>query len=148
MVEISYPRSSFDRNAPQQRDDNTPKNKPIWLLACYALFFLSCLNVVRTYQDQKELVRSRLEKESDGNEINYSAGAEDHVVTAGVGSSRYGGSMVAAKSRKKKRKKSIGTTFNDVTPQPSDGSKDYTLNHSPSDFQGFSFYVMADTPVR
>jgi len=87
----------------------------------------------------------RLEEESEVVEIHYS-GAEEHVVTAGVGSSQYGGSMKAALPGKKKKKNNLDTSFNGVRPEPSNGLKDYIIHHSPSDFEGFSFYVMADTP--
>jgi hypothetical protein len=159
MVEvvIAPPSSSSNpRNTPRQRDKSeASKKKPIWLFACYALFVLACLNLVRTYKDQKESVRLRIEKEeSEGVdvEIGYSAGAEENVVTAGVGSSQYGMSVKATQSgngKKKKKNNKLSTTFNGIRPEPSDGSNDYNImNPSPSDFKGFSFYVMADTPVR
>ena len=109
---------------------------------------LSCLNAFRTYHDQKELVRLKLEQERE-NQVNevHSVGAEEHVVTAGVGSSQYGGS-VKAQDRTKKGKKKLGTNFKGIRPEPSDGSKDYRKSHPASDFEGFGFYVMADTPVR
>ena len=74
-------------------------------------------------------------------------GAEEHVVTAGVGSSQYGGS-VRAQDKTKKGKKTLGTNFKGIRPEPSDGSKDYRNNHPASDFEGFGFFVMADAPVR
>ena len=48
----------------------------------------------------------------------------------------------------KKRKKNTGITFEDIRPEPSGGTKDYISQQPSSDFEGFSFYVMADTPVR
>jgi len=106
------------------------------------------MNTFWTYQDQKKLVQSRIQKESETIEAQYSAGAEEHVVTTGVGSSQYGGSLKASlpNNKKKKKKKSLGTNFNQIHPEPSDGSNDYRTNHSASDFNGFSFYVIADTP--
>lgn len=146
MVEISSPSSSFDRlNTPTNRG-NATNRKPVWLYAIYALFFWVCLNAFKTYQEQNQLVRSRIEEESDGVEINYSAGAEEHVVTAGVGSSQYGGSLKAAQSGTKKKKRSDGIAFKNIRPEPSDGTNDYITRHSSSDFEGFSIYVMADTP--
>ena len=157
MVEISSPSSSANaRSSRRPRPAEAQKQKkPIWLFGFYALFFMSCLNFYWTYQDQKELVRLRIEKEQERAreraqvEILSSAGGEDHVVTAGVGSSQYGSSMKATESGKKKKKNRLGTMlFDSIRPRPSDGSNDYITTHSASDFQGFSFYVMTDTPVR
>lgn len=137
--------SSLKRlNTPTKRGKTTNR-KPVWIYAIYLLFLIVCLNAVRTYQEQKELVRSRLEVESAETEITYS-GAEEHVVTAGVGSSQYGGSMKASTVGTKKKNKYAGKLFNGIRPEPSGGTKDYINQHSPSDFEGFSFYVMADTP--
>jgi hypothetical protein len=103
---------------------------------------------VQTYKDQKESARLRIEQEESEkvDNVGYSAGAEENVVTAGVGSSQYGMSLKATQHGKKKKNVLDTTTFNDIRPKPSDGSKDYINNHTPSDFKGFSFYVMADTP--
>ena len=141
MVEIS--RKSHTAEA-------SSRKKPVWLFAVYGLFLLSCFNAFRTYKNQKELVRLEVEneRENDSIETRYSAGAEENVVTAGVGSSQYGGSVRAADKKNNKRKKLSSTNFKGIRPEPSDGSKDYTKTHPPSDFKGFGFYVMADTPVR
>eukprot|EP00535_Pseudo-nitzschia_heimii_P006550 CAMPEP_0197176616 /NCGR_PEP_ID=MMETSP1423-20130617/2479_1 /TAXON_ID=476441 /ORGANISM="Pseudo-nitzschia heimii, Strain UNC1101" /LENGTH=428 /DNA_ID=CAMNT_0042626013 /DNA_START=115 /DNA_END=1401 /DNA_ORIENTATION=- len=145
MVEVSSPSSSFNRlNTPTNRG-NVTSRKPVWLYAVYALFLLVCLNAFKTYQEQKELVRLQIEEQGDQAEV-HSAGAEEHVVTTGVGSSQYGGSMKAAQSGGKKKKRSDGITYKNIRPEPSDGTNDYATRHSSSDFEGFSFYVMADTP--
>jgi len=149
MVKISSLPSSVNAVTTPRQQAEASKKKPLWIFAFYALFFSACLNLVNTYQDQKELVRLRVveEEKREGVEvISYSAGAEEHLVSVGVGSSQYGGSMKAAQSGTKKKKKNLGTTFNGIHPQPSNGSKDYAVNHPPSDFNGFSFYFMADTP--
>ena len=145
MVEIAPPSSSFNaRKTPRQRPNGEASNKkPIWLFACYALFALACLNLVKTYTDLNESARLRIEQEESEkvdnvDNVGYSAGAEENVVSAGVGSSQYGMSVKASQPGKKK-KKLPGTTFNDIRPKPSDGSKDYIIDHSPSDFKGFSF---------
>ena len=148
MVEVSSPSSSFNRLSTPTNRGSATSRKPVWLYAIYALFFLVCLNAFKTYQEQNELVRLRMEEESDEAEINYSAGAEEHVVTTGVGSSQYGGSMKAAQSGVKKKTKIAGTKFESIRPEPSDGTNDYATQHPPLDFEGFSIYVMADTPVR
>lgn len=137
MVEIS-----------RKREASSSRRKPIWLLAAYGIFGLSCLNAFKTYHDQKELVRLKLQQEleNQANEV-HAVGAEEHVVTAGVGSSQYGGS-VRAQDKTKKGKKTLGTNFKGIRPEPSDGSKDYRNNHAASDFEGFGFFVMADAPVR
>jgi hypothetical protein len=149
MVGTLTPQSSFNpRTTSQQRNREAPTKTPLWLFAFYALFAFVCMNTFWTYQDQKKLVLSRIEKESETVETQYSAGAEEHVVTTGVGSSQYGGSLKAALPKKKKKKKSLGTNFNHIRPEPSNGSNDYRTKHSASEFNGFSFYVIADTPVR
>jgi len=158
MVEISTPSSSFNSlHTPRSRADASSSNKkPAWLIAIYALFVLVCLNVARTYQNQKQLVRLQIEdrEHNDSLEIHYSGGGEQHVVDSNYGSSMYGGAIRATGSSKKKKKKPASvTTFESIRPKPSDGSKDYIIkmagNHSvSSNFNGFSFYVMTDTPVR
>ena len=154
MVEISSPSSSFKTlNSPRSRSE-APAKKPAWLLVIYTLFVLVCLNAVRTYQNQKQLLRLELhEREQNDNlKIQYSAGAEQHVVSSNYGSSMYGGSIQAADSTKKKKKKPAReTSFENVKPRPKDGSRDYIIRkpgYISSNFSGFSFYVMSDTPVR
>ncbi len=142
MVEIS-------RASPREA---SRKKKPIWLLAAYALFALSCLDAFRTYRNQKELVQLKFEEKRarDADDTRYSAGAEEHVVTTGVGSSQYGGSVRARDNTKKNTKKIFGENFLGIRPVPGDGSKDYSATHEDlaSDFKGFRFYVMAGTSVR
>mmetsp|Transcript_15759 Transcript_15759/g.32282 ORF Transcript_15759/g.32282 Transcript_15759/m.32282 type:complete len:447 (+) Transcript_15759:120-1460(+) len=152
MVEISSPSSSFKTlNSPRSRSEAQAK-KPVWLLVIYALFILVCLNAVRTYQNQKHLLRLELEEreQNDKLKMQYSAGAEQHVVSSNYGSSMYGGSIRAADSTKKRKKKQAReTTFENVKPRPKDGSRDYIIRnpgYNSSDFSGFSFYVMSDTP--
>ena len=162
MVEISSPSSSFNTlNTPRSRTETSTK-KPAWLIAIYALFALVCLNAARTYQNQKRFVRLQIEEleHNDSLEIHHNSAAsaeEQHVVSANYGSSMYGGAIHAASSsstKKKKKNPARATTLDNIRPKPSDGSKDYNIikkagsNHSSSDFNGFSFYVMTDTPVR
>lgn len=83
-------------------------------------------------------------------ELQYSAGAEEHVVSSNYGSSMYGGSIRAAATTKKK-KPPREITFQNIKPKSTDGSGDFIVRKSgpsTSDFNGFSFYVMTDTPVR
>ena len=171
MVEISSPSSSFNTlNIPRSRSETSSSSstnkKPAWLIAIYVLFVLVCLNAARTYQSQKQLVRLQIEERehNDSLEIHDSnhGGGEQHVVNSNYGSSMYGGAISAAGSSTKKKKKparSRVTAFESIRPKPSDGSQDYNNyiiknkagNHSDSissNFNGFSFYVMTDTPVR
>mmetsp|Transcript_5707 Transcript_5707/g.16331 ORF Transcript_5707/g.16331 Transcript_5707/m.16331 type:complete len:446 (+) Transcript_5707:152-1489(+) len=151
MVEVSSPTSSFRTlSTPRSRSEPALK-KPVWLLAIYALFVLVCLNAVRLYLDRKRVVRlERMELEKNDNlELLYSAGAEQHVVSSNYGSSMYGGSIRAADSTKKKKKPARETTLENIKPKPKDGSSDYIVRKPGkdlSDFNGFSFYLMADTP--
>ena len=86
----------------------------------------------------------------EADDTRYSAGAEEHVVTTGVGSSQYGGSVRARdNTKKKKKKKNFGENFLGIRPEPGDGSMDYSATHDEAlDFKGFRFYVMAGTSVR
>ncbi|VEU41382.1 unnamed protein product [Pseudo-nitzschia multistriata] len=152
MVEISSPSSFKTLKTPRSRSD-APEKKPLWLLVIYALFFLVCLNAIWTYKDRKRLVWLELQEreQNDNIEIQYSAGAEQHVVSSNYGSSMYGGSIRAAESHKKKKKKKSArkTTLENILPRPRDGSKDYIIRkpgNNSSDFKAFSFYVMTDTP--
>ena len=156
MVDVASPSASSD--APGGPRSRAEEKRPLWLLAIYLLFLLVCLNAARTYRDQKRLVRLQIEERtrSDGEELHYSAGAEEHVVSSNYGSSMYGGSIHAAASPGVKKRKPVRpVNFDNVRPKPSDGTKDYNTElqredgkHPPSDFGGFSFYAMADTPVR
>jgi len=86
-------------------------------------------------------------RSQEADDTRYSAGAEEHVVTTGVGSSQYGGSVRARdNTKKKKKKKNFGENFLGIRPEPGDGSMDYSATHDEAlDFKGFRFYVMAGT---
>eukprot|EP00536_Pseudo-nitzschia_multiseries_P017760 jgi/Psemu1/226394/e_gw1.1796.1.1 len=63
----------------------------------------------------------------------------------------YGGSIRAADSTKKNKNKKPAreTTLENISPRPKDGSRDYIIRkpgNNSSDFNGFSFYLMSDTP--
>tara|TARA_B110001452_G_scaffold131973_1_gene109635 strand:+ start:238 stop:552 length:315 start_codon:yes stop_codon:yes gene_type:complete len=85
---------------------------------------------------------------NDGMEIqNYSAGAEEHVVSQNYGSSMYGGSVHTSRTKSKKHSTSKAKLDN-ILPK-ADGSKDYNNKKGKNrDFHEFSFYVITDTPVR
>jgi len=121
------------------------ERKPSWLIAIYVLFVLVCLNAVRTYENQKRLFLKESEG-NDGMEIqNYSAGAEEHVVSQNYGSSMYGGSVHTSRTKSKKHSTSKAKLDN-ILPK-SDGSKDYNNKKGKNrDFHEFSFYVITDTP--
>ena len=101
------------------------ERKPSWLIAIYVLFVLVCLNAVRTYENQKRLLLEVV-KESGGNDgmeiQNYSAGAEEHVVSQNYGSSMYGGSVHTSRTKSKKHSTSKAKLDN-ILPK-ADGSKD------------------------
>jgi hypothetical protein len=165
MVEISSPSASFGayispRSSPNARTNSNNK-KPLWLYGVYLLFGLVCFNAFLTYRRQKEFVRSTLMQNdimddtvnADGT-ISYSAGAEEHVVSGNYGSSMYGGGIHTARSKPKTeptRGARMAKLENNVEPKPSDGSDDFNARKpkaaASSDFEGFSFYVMTDTPV-
>ena len=140
--------------------------KPRWLQAIYLLFVGVCLNAVLTYNREKQLA-ILAEKESataassdtddvDGsNGIQYSAGAEEHVVSSSYGSSMYGGSIHTHRDKKSKIKGSSSTSKKQpkIEPVP-DGTKDLALKlskkpgGSTTDIAGFGIFAMSDTPVR
>lgn len=144
MVEISS--IAVSRSALSSSTSTLTTKKPTWLLAIYALFILVCLNAVRTYLNQKRSLQLKISESElkDSLEIHYGGAAEEHVVSSNYGSSMYGGFVHA------KKKNSIHThgtrlsVIENVLPKASDGSNDYAGNHS--DFNGFSFYVLTDTP--
>jgi hypothetical protein len=165
MVEVSSPTSSFGQYL-SPRSTSTfggSPRKPFWLYCVYVLFGLVCWNAIRTYYRQKEFVRSTLSANNndfmddsinqDGT-ISYSAGAEEHVVSGNYGSSMYGGGIHTARSKPKTeptRGARMVKLENNVEPKPSDGSADFNSRKpkaaATSDFEGFSFYVLTDTPV-
>jgi hypothetical protein len=159
MVEISS--TAISRSTLSTSTTASTARKPAWLIAIYALFILVCLNAVRTYENQKRFVQSKIaeSEHNDSLEIHNGAGAEQHVVSANYGSSMYGGSIHTSRTKSKSKSKSKPTDAvllakleNSILPKPSNGSMDYITtkagNNNPLDFNGFSFYVMTDTPVR
>ena len=157
MVEISSTAISRSTLSTSTSTTTSTARKPAWLIAIYALFILVCLNAVRTYENQKKIVQSKIaeSEHNDSLEIHDSAGAEQHVVSANYGSSMYGGSIHTSRTKSKSNSKITDAALlakleNSILPKPSDGSMDYITKagNNSSDFNGFSFYVMTDTPVR
>ncbi|KAL3904268.1 MAG: hypothetical protein SGARI_004997 [Bacillariaceae sp.] len=162
MVGISTtaPKWAYDAlSSPRSSPSNRPNKRPLWLYCVYLLFALVCWNAVRTYQRQRDFVRSALEEQQqddivmeDGT-ISYSAGAEEHVVSGNYGSSMYGGGIHTARSKPKTtptRGARMAKLEKSINPKPSDGSSDFNARKpkkvASSDWNGFSFYVMTDTP--
>jgi hypothetical protein len=119
-----------------------------------------CWNAVRTYKRQRDFVRSTLAEQTpdveqdSGGTISYSAGAEEHVVSSNYGSSMYGGGIHTARSQPKTtptRGARMAKLDKSINPKPSDGTHDFNARKKTqvesSDWNGFSFYVMTDTPV-
>ena len=157
MVEISSTAISRSTLSTSTSTTTSTARKPAWLIAIYALFILVCLNAVRTYENQKKFVQSKIaeSEHNDSLEIHDSAGAEQHVVSANYGSSMYGGSIHTSRTKSKSKSKTTDAALlakleNSILPKPSDGSMDYITKagNNSSDFNGFSFYVITDTPVR
>ncbi|OEU22169.1 hypothetical protein FRACYDRAFT_232322 [Fragilariopsis cylindrus CCMP1102] len=153
MVEISN--TAISRSTLSTSTTTSTARKPVWLIAIYALFILVCLNAVRTYENQKKIVQSKIaeSEHNDSLEIHDSAGAEQHVVSANYGSSMYGGSIHTSRTKSKSKSKTTDAALlakleNSILPKPSDGSMDYITKagNNSSDFNGFSFYVITDTP--
>lgn len=69
--------------------------------------------------------------------------------------SMYGGGIHTARSQPKTtptRGARMAKLENNILPKPSDGSADFNARKpkaaATSDFEGFGFYVLTDTPVR
>ncbi|KAG7352254.1 hypothetical protein IV203_008302 [Nitzschia inconspicua] len=166
MVEVASPSSSFGaytspRSSPAPYRSPSSK-KPLWLYCVYLLFGCVCFNAFLTYRRQKAFVRTTLAANNndlmddsvnaDGS-ISYSAGAEEHVVSSNYGSSMYGGGIHTARSKPKTeptRGARMAKLENNILPKPTNGTADFNARKSKavaiSNFEGFSFYVLTDTP--
>lgn len=132
--------------------------KPRWLQAIYLLFVVVCLNAVLMYNREKQMIFIAGGVDETGDDSlqgQYSAGAEEHVVSQSYGSTMYGGGIHTHRDKKKKPTESSPSAskkFEKLQPAP-DGTKDMNLKLSTkkggsrSDMAGFSIYVMSDTPV-
>mmetsp|Transcript_60950 Transcript_60950/g.149240 ORF Transcript_60950/g.149240 Transcript_60950/m.149240 type:complete len:466 (+) Transcript_60950:234-1631(+) len=140
--------------------------KPRWLQAIYLLFVGVCLNAILTYNREKQLAllageeaaatASSITHDNDNGlgGIQYSAGAEEHVVSSSYGSSMYGGSIHTHRDKKSKIKGSSSTSKKQpkIEPVP-DGTKDLALKlskksgGSTTDMSGFRIFAMSDTPM-
>lgn len=164
MVEIASPSSAFGAFAtPRSSPTGSTfrSRKPLWLYGVYFLFGLVCLNAVRTYNQQRAFVRSALAENdlmddsvNEDGTISYSAGAEEHVVSGNYGSSMYGGGIHTARGKPKTeptRGARMAKLENNIQPKPSNGTADFNARKpkaaASSNFEGFSFYVLTDTPV-
>jgi len=162
-VEISTPSSSPSSSTNFAASSSYGRRrKPLWLWCVYVVFGLVCWNAAKTYQRQKELVLSTLQQtnyeesfdDESENGISYSAGAEEHVISANYGSSMYGGGIHTSRAKPKKTptRGARMAKLQNIYPKPSDGKKDFNVvkkkKIASSNFNGFSFYVMTDTPYN